>query len=132
MIFSRSTTACSALRSFVGSTPVRRRGTQVAELRRRGRQGTVARDGALRLCRELLSVSAAEIAVALDVAPSGWSMTVRRTHERMESDAEFAQAVVELSERLGRYTWEEVRFQNDAHLGRFTRTAGDTVMLCCQ
>ena len=65
---------------------------------------SVAREVAWRLCRELLSVSAAEIAAALDVAPSGWSLTVRRAHERMQNDAEFAHAVVELRERLGRYT----------------------------
>ena len=61
-------------------------------------------------CRTLLSVSAAEIAAALDVAPSGWSLTVRRAHERMQNDAEFAHAVVELRERLGRQTWTGVRW----------------------
>ena len=35
-------------------------------------------------------------------------MTVRRAHERIENDAEFAQEVVELRERLGRYTWEDL------------------------
>ena len=54
------------------------------------------------MCRELLSVWAAEIAAALDVAPSGLSMMVRRAHERMENDAEFARTVVELRKRLGR------------------------------
>ena len=53
---------------------------------------------ALLLCRELLSVSAAETAFALDVAPSGMSMTVRRAYERMENAAEFAQPVAELWE----------------------------------
>ena len=57
---------------------------------------------ALLLCRELLSVPAAEIAAAFDVAPSGLSMTLRRTHDRMENDAEFARTVVELREQLGR------------------------------
>ena len=64
----------------------------------------MAREVALRLCRELLSVSAAEIATPLDVSPSGWSITVRRAHERRQTDAEFTQAVVELRERLGRQT----------------------------
>ena len=80
----------------------------IAALRRRGQPGNVAREVALRLCRELLSVSAAEIAAALDVAPSGLSLTVRRVHERIKNDAEFAQAVVELRVRLGRYTWEDL------------------------
>ena len=77
-------------------------GTPVAVLRRRGRHGNVAREVALLLCRELLSVSAAEIASVFDVAASGLSMTVRRAHERMESDAEFARTVMELREQLGR------------------------------
>ena len=77
-------------------------GTPVVALRRRGRQWNVAREVALLLCRELLSVSAAEIAAVFDVAPSGLSMTVRRAHERMENDAKFARTVVELRERLGR------------------------------
>ena len=77
-------------------------GTPVAVLRRVGRHGNAAREVALLLCRVLLSVAAAETAAALDVTPSGLSMTVRRAHERMESDAEFAQAVAELRERLGR------------------------------
>ena len=59
---------------------------------------SVARKVALRLCRKLLSVSAAEMAAALDVSPSGLSLTVRRTHERMQNAAEFAQAVMELRE----------------------------------
>ena len=71
-------------------------------LRRRGRQGNVAREVALLLCRKLLSVSAAEIAAAFDVAPSGLSMTVRRAHERMENDVEFARTIMELREQLGR------------------------------
>ena len=70
----------------------------------------MAREVALRLCRELLSVSATEIAATLDVAPSGLSMTVRRAHERRENAAEFAQAVVELRERLGRQRWAGVRW----------------------
>ena len=40
----------------------------------------MAREVALRLCRELLSVSAAEIASALDVALNGLSLTVRRAN----------------------------------------------------
>ena len=56
----------------------------------------MAREVALRLCRELLSVSAAEMAAVLDVAPSSLSMTVRRAHERRQTDAEFTQAVMEL------------------------------------
>ena len=64
----------------------------------------MAREVALRLCRELLIISAAKIAAALEVAPSSLSLTVRRAHERRQTDAEFTQAVVELRERLGRQT----------------------------
>ena len=74
----------------------------IAALRRRRRQGNLAREVAWRLCREWLSVSAAEIAATFDVAPSGLSLTVRHDHERLENAAEFAQAVVKLRQRLGR------------------------------
>ena len=35
-------------------------------------------------------------------------MTVQRTRERLQNATEFAQAVVELRVRLGRYTWEDL------------------------
>ena len=71
---------------------------------------------ALLLCRELLSVSAAGIAAAFDVAPSGLSMTVWRTHEWMVNDSEFVHAVVELRERLGGTRGKGSVALNDASL----------------
>ena len=46
----------------------------------------MAREATLRLCRELLSVSAAEIAAALDVAPSGLSIDGAAAYTRAEGE----------------------------------------------
>lgn len=83
-------------------TVAKRFETPAAVIRRRGRHGNMAREVALLLCRELLENPAAELAAIFEVAPSGFSMSVRRARERMESDSEFARIVMELRKQLQR------------------------------
>lgn len=76
--------------------------TSAAVIGRRGRHGNSARDAAMMLCRELLSVSASELAKVFGVSASGLSMTVQRAGERLRSDDTFAALVLRVREELGR------------------------------
>lgn len=105
----RVQTVCLADDELVGPQNVEDVLTVVAEryetlpvvLLRRGRHGNVGREVAILLCRELLNVSAVEIAEAFGLTSSGLSMAVRRAYERMDREPEFARTVMELRERLG-------------------------------
>lgn len=77
-------------------------GTTVAVIRRRGRHGNAARDAAMLLCRELLTLPASQLATEFGVSASGLSMTVLRATERLEGDAEFASLLLCVREKLGR------------------------------
>ena len=77
-------------------------GTSTAVIQRRGRHGNSARDAAMMLCRELLSVSASELAAVFGVSASGLSMTVTRAGERSRGDDTFAALLLRVREELGR------------------------------
>lgn len=77
-------------------------GTSSSLIQRPGRHGNLSRDAAMTLCRELLDVPASQLAKAFGVSPSGLSMTVKRTGERLEKDAGFAAQLRQVREHLGR------------------------------
>ena len=79
-----------------------RLGVPEAVVRRRGRHDNVARLLALLLSRDLLPVSAAELADAFQLSRSGFSTAVNQARERLERDAEFAAHVLALRELWGR------------------------------
>jgi len=77
-------------------------GTSSSLIQRPGRHGNLSRDAAMTLCRELIDVPASQLAQAFGVSPSGLSMTVKRTGERLENDVEFAALLRKVREHFGR------------------------------
>ncbi|HLQ44908.1 MAG TPA: transposase [Planctomycetaceae bacterium] len=73
-----------------------------AVIRRRGRHDNAARLLAALLCRELLTLPAAEIATAFGLSASGFSTALKQARERWEHDANFAAHAHALREMWGR------------------------------